>query len=211
MAGARKELETRTLAGRFLAPAVRGAALVLAFAACGPASGQTHPRVRIHTDLGDVTVEVLADKAPVTAANFLRYVDEGRYAGAAFYRIRKDPAVPFQGTTGIVQGGQWYGDSTRLLPPIPLESTRKTGLKHVDGAVSMARFGPPNSARSEFFVVLGDQPYLDWRDETPDGQGYAVFGRVEDGMDVVRRIQGLPAEGERLRTPVRILSITRMR
>jgi peptidyl-prolyl cis-trans isomerase A (cyclophilin A) len=201
----------RTRGGRVFARRLASAAVVLALAGCGRASGQAHPRVRIHTDLGDVTVEVLADKAPVTAANFLRYVDEGRYAGAAFYRIRKDPAVPFQATTGIVQGGQWYGDSTRLLPPIPLESTRQTGLKHVDGAVSMARFGPPNSARSEFFFVVGDQPYLDWRDETPDGQGYAVFGRVEDGMDVVRRIQDLPADGERLRIPVRILSITRMR
>jgi peptidyl-prolyl cis-trans isomerase A (cyclophilin A) len=173
--------------------------LVLAagVAGCGP----SQPQVEIRTELGAIRIEVDSARAPATAANFLRYVREGRYAGATFYRVRRDPAELMQPPKGIVQGGLWYGDSTRLLPPVPFESTQRTGLRHTDGTVSMARFDEPDGSRAEFFIVVGaDQPHLDYRG--PAEAGYAAFGRVVDGMDVVRAIQRLPANGERLRARV---------
>ncbi len=157
--------------------------------------------MEIRTELGTIRIEVDSARAPATAANFLRYVREGRYAEASFYRVRRDPPQLMQPPRGVLQGGLWYGDSTRLLPPVPFESTQRTGLRHTDGTVSMARFDEPDGARAEFFIVVGDQPHLDYRG--PAQTGYAAFGRVVEGMDVVRAIQRLPASGERLRTPVR--------
>ncbi|MEW5927420.1 MAG: peptidylprolyl isomerase [Gemmatimonadota bacterium] len=180
-----------------LAALLPALALAAGAAGCGP----SRPQVELRTELGIIRIEVDSARAPATAANFLRYVREGRYAGASFYRVRRGPAQPMQRPTGIVQGGLWYGDSTRLLPPVPFESTRRTGLRHTDGTVSMARFEDPNGARAEFFVVLGNQPHLDHRG--PGQEGYAAFGRVTAGMEVVRAIRDLPATGERLRTPIR--------
>jgi peptidyl-prolyl cis-trans isomerase A (cyclophilin A) len=174
-------------------------ALVLAasLAGCGP----SQPQVELRTELGSIRIEVDSARAPATAANFLRYVREGRYAGATFYRVRRDPVELMQPPKGIVQGGLWYGDSTRLLPPVRFEPTQRTGLRHADGTVSMARFEDPDGARAEFFIVIGgEQPHLDYRG--PEKAGYAAFGRVVDGMDVVRAIQRLPATGERLRTRI---------
>lgn len=171
------------------------AGLILLAAGCGP----QNPQVDLQTRFGLIRIEVDTVSAPKTAANFLRYVDEGRYAGASFYRVRREEAELMQKGTAIVQGGQWYGDTTRMLPPIPLESTRQTGLEHVDGAVSMARFDV-NGARGEFFIVVGDQPHLDYRGEGEPG--YAVFGRVVEGMELVRDIQGLPTREEILAKPI---------
>lgn len=165
-------------------------------AGCGP----PNPRVDLVTPFGTVRVEVDSARAPATAANFLRYVDEGRFREASFYRVRREAAELMQETTAIVQGGLYLlDDTTRLLPAIPLESTRQTGLRHTEGTVSMARFDV-NSARAEFFIVLGDQPHLDHRDA--GRPGYAAFGRVVDGMDLVRDIRDLPVDGERLRRPI---------
>lgn len=189
----------RSEAGRPVRRAVLLPALVLAasLAGCGP----SQPQVEIRTELGTIRIEVDSARAPATAANFLRYVREGRYAGATFYRVRREAAELMQPPKGIVQGGLWYGDSTHLLPPVPFESTQRSGLRHADGTVSMARFEDPDGARAEFFIVIGgEQPHLDYRG--PAKAGYAAFGRVVDGMDVVRAIQRLPATGERLRTPV---------
>jgi peptidyl-prolyl cis-trans isomerase A (cyclophilin A) len=181
---------------------VRRAALLPALVAAGVAGcGPAQPHVELRTELGAIRIEVDSARAPATAANFLRYVREGRYAGAAFYRVRREPAELMQPPKGILQGGLWYGDSTRLLPPVRFESTQRTGLRHSDGTVSMARFNDPDGARAEFFIVIGgDQPHLDYRG--PAKAGYAAFGRVVDGMDVVRAIQRLPATGERLRTRI---------
>lgn len=168
----------------------------LSAAGCGP----RNPRVDLVTPFGTIRVEVDSARAPVTAANFLRYVDEGRYANASFYRVRGEEAELMRERAAIVQGGLYMDDdTTRLLPPIPLESTRRTGLPHVDGAVSMARFDV-NSARAEFFIVVGDQPHLDYRDA--GRPGYAAFGTVVEGMDLVRRISSLPAREERLSRPI---------
>jgi peptidyl-prolyl cis-trans isomerase A (cyclophilin A) len=169
------------------------AAAVAAGAACAP----SNPRVELRTQFGAIVVEVDTARAPRTAGRFLRYVDEGRYADASFYRVRRDEAELMQETTAIVQGGLWYAaDTTQMLPPIALEPTSETGLRHVDGTVSLARFGV-DSGRGEFFVVVGDQPHLDHNGA--DSPGYAAFGRVVEGMDLMRAIQRLPVDGERLR------------
>lgn len=173
------------------------AVLALPGAACGP----SNPQVELQTPFGAVRIEVDSARAPRTAANFLRYVDEGRYDSASFYRVRREEAeVLMQQGTAIVQGGLWYGDTTKLLPPVPFESTAQTGLRHTEGVVSMARFGDVNGARGEFFVVIGDQPHLDYR--SADSAGYAVFGRVVEGMDLIRDIQRLPLRGELLARPI---------
>ena len=171
------------------------AAAVLALPACG----DRNPQVELRTQFGLIRVEVDTLAAPKTAKNFLRYVDEGRFDKASFYRVRSEDAELMQKGTAIVQGGLWYGDTTKMLPPIPLESTRQTGLKHLDGAVSMARFDV-NGGRSEFFIVLGDQPHLDYRGA--DEPGYAVFGRVVQGMELVRDIRRLPVRKEILARPI---------
>ncbi|HEX8273418.1 MAG TPA: peptidylprolyl isomerase [Longimicrobiaceae bacterium] len=182
-------------------PRLRALLPALALAAGAAGCGPSQPQVELRTELGTIRIEVDSARAPATAANFLRYVREGRYEGATFYRVRRDPVQLMQPPTGIVQGGLWYGDSTRLLPPVRFESTQRTGLRHTDGTVSMARFEELDGARAEFFVTLGEQPHLDFRG--PGKEGYAAFGRVTAGMEVVRAIRDLPATGERLRTPIR--------
>lgn len=174
-------------------------AATLAAAACG-APG---PQVEVQTRFGAIRIELDSARAPRTVANFLRYVDTGRYAsGASFYRVHHGEAELMRPATGVVQGGLWGGDSTRLLPPVPFESTRRTGLRHTDGTVSMAHFADPNSARAEFFIVVGEQPHLDYHDSTPTGAGYAAFGRVVEGMEIVRAISAAPTHGELLRVPI---------
>lgn len=175
------------------------------------AAGQ-NSRVRIDTDAGAITVEIQSDKAPITAANFLRYVAEQRYDGGAFYRVvtlQNQPTSPIR--IEVIQGGL-DTDSLRRLAPIAHESSDRTGLQHLDGTISMAR-GAPGSASSEFFICIGSQPELDYGGQrNPDGQGFAAFGRVIDGMDVVRRIQQMPADDappQRLKSIVRIQRITK--
>ncbi|HST60375.1 MAG TPA: peptidylprolyl isomerase [Longimicrobium sp.] len=171
-------------------------AVLLLAAGCGP----SNPQVELRTQFGNIRIEVDSVRAPRTAANFLRYVDEGRLDSASFYRVRREEAELMQRGTAVVQGGLWRsGDTTKFLPPIPLESTRETGLRHTDGVVSLARFGV-NSGRGEFFIVVGDQPHLDYRGA--DKPGYAAFGRVVEGMDLVRDIQRLPVRGEQLARPI---------
>lgn len=171
-------------------------------------AGPENPRVLIRTEMGDIVVEVDAARAPVTAANFLRYVGAGLYDGSTFHRTvtpanQPDNAVRIE----VIQGGQLPAD--KELPPIAHETTAVTGLKHVDGAISMAR-GKPGTAASSFFICINDQPELDFGGRrNPDGQGFAAFGRVVRGLDVVRAIQRLPARGQALTPPVKIISVRR--
>jgi peptidyl-prolyl cis-trans isomerase A (cyclophilin A) len=154
------------------------------------------------------------DKAPISVANFLRYVDARRYDGASFYRASKAPTAP---QIGLVQGGV-QNDPAKLFPPIAHESTAMTGLKHGDGSVSFARWAP-GTATADFFICLGPSSYLDADPAAPDKTpGFAVFAQVVEGMDVVRRIHGLPTSptagagamhGEMLDPPVRILTVRR--
>lgn len=168
--------------------------------------------VVFQTTLGDIRVALEPDRAPVTVANFLRYVDAKRFDGITWYRALKlDP----EGKYGLVQGGL-RGDRKKAFKPIAHESPSVTGLKHVDGAISMARL-EPGSATADFFVIIGDLVSLDG---TADGSdpGYAVFGRVTQGMDLVRQMLELPKDpeagegamkGQMLAQPVRVVTVRR--
>ena len=168
-------------------------------------------RVLIRTEKGDITVELEPAKAPATVANFLRYVDGGFYDGGRFHRTvtpanQPDNRIKIE----VIQAGVKPDRAKDEFPPIKLERTRDTGLRHTDGAISMARDGP-DTATSDFFICIGDQPELDFGGRrNPDGQGFAAFGRVVKGMEVVRKIQTSPAEGQALRPPVKILKAARV-
>ncbi len=168
-------------------------------------------QVRIETERGGITVAVDANRAPGTAANFLRYVDEGFYDGGRFHRTvtmsnQPNDAVRIE----VAQAGANPDRDGERHAPLALERTAATGLAHRDGTISMARF-TPDSAVSDFFVCIGDQPALDFGGtRNPDGQGFAAFGQVVEGMDVVRAIQTAPAEGQRLTPPVAIRSARRV-
>ena len=176
-------------------------------------AAESRPRVAIHTAAGVIEVELAADRAPATVANFLRYVDSGRYTGGRFHRtvtLRPDNQPNNAVKIEVIQGGVHPEFVGKDEPAIALERTRDTGLKHRDGTISMARAGP-DTATSDFFLCLGDQPELDFGGRrNPDGQGFAAFGRVVRGLDVVRKIQASPAEGQTLTPPVRIERIQRM-
>jgi len=146
-------------------------------------------QVQIETSMGSITVELYAAKAPVTVANFLRYVDEKRYDNGSFYRVvRMDNQATSPVKIEVIQGGV-HDDSSKILPPIPQETTNITGVLHLDGTISLAR-GQPESGASEFFICINDQPELDFGGKrNPDGQGFAAFGKVTKGMKVVRKIQ----------------------
>jgi len=184
-------------------------ALAVAAPPAAPAPPAPLPRVTLRTALGDVVVEVDLARAPVSGRNFLRYVDAGRYRGGAFHRTvttSPDNQPSNRVKIDVVQAGPAPGAD---FPPIALERTRDTGLLHVDGAISMARDGP-DTATSDFFVCVGPQPELDHGGKrNPDGQGFAVFGRVVSGMEVVRRIHQAPAKGQSLQPPIPIVDATR--
>ena len=170
--------------------------------------GRASVTVEIGTPLGPIEVELDSHRAPATVANFLRYVRAGFYDGGRFHRTVTPDNQPGQSVKiEVVQAGVSPAREKEEFEPIPLERTSTTGLRHVDGAISMAR-GEPDSATSDFFICIGDQPELDFGGHrNPDGQGFAAFGRVVKGMDVVRKIQRSPAEGQTLTPPVEILSI----
>ena len=166
-------------------------------------------RVAIETELGSIEVDVDTLHAPVTAANFLRYTDAGLYNGGQFHRtVKRDNQPQNRVKIEVIQASR--AADTKGFRAIPLERTSVTGLSHRDGAISMARDGP-DSAVSDFFISIGDQPSLDFGGKrNPDGQGFAAFGRVVRGMDVVRRIQSAPSDSKQhLTPPVRILRIAR--
>ena len=170
-----------------------------------------NPRVKIQTSLGDIVVEIDAKHAPETAANFLRYVDEGRYNGGQFHRTvtmgnQPDKNIKIE----VIQGGVNPTFADKDYPPIKLERTNVTHLHHLNGTISMARDGA-DTATSDFFICINDQPQLDYGGQrNPDGQGFAAFGQVKKGMDVVKKIQNSPADGQTLKPPITIVSISRL-
>ena len=185
-------------------------ALVLASMSLGK-SQAANPSVVIKTDFGDIKVEIYERQAPVTAANFLRYVDAGLFKGASFYRVVRLDNQPNNAVKiEVVQGGLRFADGESPFPPIEHETTAKTGILHKDRVISMAR-SAPGSATSEFFICIGDQPELDFGGKrNPDAQGFAAFGRVIEGLDVVRKIQKQPDDGQMLKQAVKILDIERI-
>jgi peptidyl-prolyl cis-trans isomerase A (cyclophilin A) len=169
-------------------------------------------RVLIQTELGDIEIELETERAPVTAENFLKYVDAGHYEGGRFHRTVKlnpDNQPNNQIKIEVIQAGVNPEKEKQGFPPIKLERTSVTGLKHKDGVASMARLGPDTGA-SDFFICIGDQPELDFGGKrNPDGQGFAAFGRVIKGMDVVKKIHQSPVEAQRLTPPIKISGIRR--
>lgn len=168
-------------------------------------------RVRMETQLGVIDIDVDEAHAPVTAGYFMKYVDGGLYDGGAFHRtVKPDNQPQSKIRIQVVQAGINPDRRGRELAPVTLERTSQTGLKHLDGVISMARSGP-DSATSDFFICIGDQPSLDFGGmRNPDGQGFAAFGRVVQGMDVVRRIQQAPAEGQNLKPAAPIVAVRRV-
>lgn len=154
-----------------------------------------NPHVEISTRFGDVEVELYPKQAPVSVAAFLSYIDSGYYDKSSFYRVLVDEDQPSDAPKSeIIQGGLWKANSKLLskIPGIKHESTHETKLSHTDGTISLARLAP-GSAHTEFFICVGDQPGYDFGGvNNPDRQGYAAFGRVIKGMDVVRRMYAAP-------------------
>jgi peptidyl-prolyl cis-trans isomerase A (cyclophilin A) len=164
----------------------------------------------IETALGTIEAELDSVHAPGTVTNFLKYVDAHDYDGGRFHRtVRMDNQPTNTVKIEVIQGGVAPDTTRPHWPAIALERTNVTGLKHVDGTLSMAR-GGPDSATSDFFICIGAQPELDFAGKrNADGQGFAAFGRVTKGMDIVRRIQTQNAEAQKLVPPVTIVRINR--
>jgi peptidyl-prolyl cis-trans isomerase A (cyclophilin A) len=198
---------------RFLAALAALLALLVPQAGgAAPRGGPGLVKVRLETSAGPIVVAVETKRAPITAANFLRYVDDKRFDGTAFYRAARNRNDPKR---GLVQGGNNHRVA-KSFAPIPHEPTTKTGLRHVDGTLSMAR-NAPGTAMGDFFFTLGDSKYLDAR---PDGYaGYAAFGHIVSGRPVLDKILALPTfpggysketMGQTIRNPLRIISARRV-
>lgn len=164
----------------------------------------------IKTSLGDIEIELYAEEAPATVTNFLKYVDSGMYLNSSFYRVcTPENEAERDVKIEVIQGGNV--DRSKAFDAIQLETTKETGLLHEDGMLSMARTAQLHSATSHFFVCVGPQPELDFGGKrSADGQGFAAFGKVTKGMDIVRKIQsGENNSRQRLTEAIAILSIER--
>jgi peptidyl-prolyl cis-trans isomerase A (cyclophilin A) len=170
------------------------------------------PRIQIETELGNIIAELDAGAAPITVSNFLRYTENRFYDGGQFFRTVTPSNQPTNKIKiQVIQAEAAPVREAESYPPIALERTRDTGLHHRDGTLSMARDGP-DTAQSSFSICVGDQPDLDFGGKrNPDGQGFAAFGHVVEGMDIVHKIHDSTSNGQRLTPPVRILRIVRVR
>ena len=184
-------------------------ASVLFLFSCG---GNKFPHVKITTNFGNIEAELYPDKAPVSVATFLSYVDAGLYKNSSFYRVLFIEAMASDYNTGIIQGGIWQSNNKKAiaLPGIVHEPPKQTGLSHTTGTLSLARL-TPGTANSEFFICVGDQTgYDSSKNYNPDGLGFAAFGRVISGMNIVRQIHKQPANGQSFTNPITILNIERL-
>ncbi len=174
---------------------------------------QRNPRIEVRTRIGNIEVELFPARAPQTVAAILSYIDSGLYKDASFYRVLNMGNQPSDAPKAeLIQGGLWNkkGVLRDLLKGIPHESTGETGILHTDGVISLAR-QEPGTANTEFFICIGDQPGFDYGGENnPDKQGYAAFGKVIKGMDIVRRIYALPEEDQYFDPPVPIYNIVKL-
>jgi peptidyl-prolyl cis-trans isomerase A (cyclophilin A) len=169
------------------------------------------PIVLIKTRFGNIEVELYKNKVPISVNNFLQYVDKGLYKNSSFYRtVRMDNQPNNKIKIEVVQGGLG-DDAAKMLPPIKHESTKETGILHKNGVISYAR-DAPGSETSEFFICIGDQPELDYGGKrNPDGQGFAAFGKVIKGMNIVKEIQLQPSVNQMLKPQVKIYNIVRVK
>ena len=163
----------------------------------------SNPMVLMETSSGDILLELFEDKAPVTVANFMRYVDEEFYNYTIFHRVLKDFRI---------QGGGLGVRMDEKATHEPIQNEAGNGLKNTRGTIAMARTSDPHSAAAQFFINLVDNDFLDHEDDTPENFGYCVFGKVEDGMDVVDKIAKLKvkAQGEHEAVPLDMVVITRI-
>jgi len=170
------------------------AALISLIGAGTLSAEEPNPRAILETGAGNIEIEIYADKAPISAGDFLAYVDQELYEGGAFYRVvtlENDNGAP---KIEVIQGG--LTDPEKGLPPIAHETTEQTGILHTDGVISLGRTDPGTGSGAAFFICIGDQPALDYgKTRNPDKLGFAAFGKVIDGMDVVRNIQQRDATG----------------
>ncbi len=170
-----------------------------------------NPHILIHTQLGDIEIELYPEQAPKTVSAFLSYIDSGFYTNSCFYRVLKAEELPTSNNTGIIQGGIWQTkkDKVNLIPGIVHETTKQTGLTHQSGTISLART-IPGSANTEFFICIGDQTMFDYGEQAnEDGQGYAAFGKVFKGMPIVRKIQEQNSHGDQFDVTIKINKITK--
>ena len=164
----------------------------------------------IETSPGTIQIELYPGKVPVTVVNFLKYVDQKLYDGTTFFRVctpenEKDRTIKIQ----VIQGGEV--PEAKQFEPIQIETTKQTGIRHLDGTLSMAR-DTPNSATCSFFICINNQPELDFAGKrNPDGQGFAAFGKVTKGMKVVKKIQAQKEKDQRLINPAVIKTIRRLK
>lgn len=187
-----KRRDLLTALGGLAATPTLASAQILNLAPAPIVPGPGDVLVSLETSLGPIVIALKVKQAPLTTANFLRYVDDKRYDGASFWRSAKaNSPVDY----GLIEGGL-QGDPKKLLPPIAHEPTTQTGLRHVDGTVSLAR-KEPGTGDSDFFICVGEAPYLD---ANPAGEGdnlgFAAFGQVIKGMEIVRKILNLPTPGK---------------
>ncbi len=172
-----------------------------------------NPHIEIQTSKGDIELELYADAAPKTVAAFLKYTDSGYYKNASFYRILNDDNQPSNAPKSeLIQGGIWKTNYklAALLPGIPHETTEQTKILHKDGVISLARLAP-GTANTEFFICIGDQPGFDFGGaNNADGQGYAAFGKVVKGMDIVRNIYNAPENNQAFEYPIIIYTIEKL-
>ena len=185
---------------------------IVIFAGCA-SNKKKNPHIEIRTRIGNIEVVLYPDKAPQTVRAILSYIDSGFYKDASFYRVLNMNNQPSDAPKAeLIQGGLWNKKGARRdqIPGISHESTRETGILHTDGVVSLAR-QEPGTANTEFFICVGDQPGFDYGGENnPDGQGYAAFGKVTKGLDIVRRIYDMPEEEQYFDPAVPIYNIVRL-
>lgn len=183
--------------------------LLLLFFSISFAQNSKNPVVLIKTELGNIKVELYKDKAPISVNNFLRYVDDSLYENSSFYRTVRANNQPNDSVKiEVIQGGLF--EEEKMLSPIKNETTKETGIFHKDGVISYAR-REPGTATSEFFICVGDQPELDYGGRrNPDRQGFAAFGKVIEGMNIVRKIHNKPAKGQMLNPKIKIYTIERV-
>jgi peptidyl-prolyl cis-trans isomerase A (cyclophilin A) len=186
--------------------------LIFSVFACS-APSYKNPHIEVRTKLGNIELELYPDKARATVAAFLSYVDSGYFRNSSFYRVLTVDNQPSDAPKAeLIQGGLFRSSGKKGINPpgIPHETTVNTGLLHKDGTISLARF-KPGTANTEFFICVGDQPGFDFGGENnPDGQGYAAFGRVVEGLNVVRKIYNQREEDQYFDPPVIIYNIVRL-
>ena len=171
---------------------------VLALSSCE----RTNPHIIIRTELGDITLELYPNQAPITVANFLQYIDENRLDSTTFYRVVRDDNQKGKAVTiQVIQGGLLEDNHPMMLAAIKHESTQQTGIKHLRGVISMARY-EPGTATSEFFICMDDEPELDAGGmRNSDGAGFAAFGKVIKGMAIAEKIHQAPAGDDQMLNP----------